>query len=215
MSSLLATLRPSGDFGDQSDLTVLPLEDGGVTDLLLFGWSPLVGGAGSGTVERVDLYARWSYYSTSGDQPDTNTLRLRFREGSGGSIRLAGTWAEDQSGIIYNAGPYSPGLSQSGAAWDWAKALTLELQMECQTSGSSTRFQSGAALYELWVEVWGTPSATAIDIMAVAAVSGDDLGVPLLAGDLSLGVSCGDAVTASLSAGDVSVNLTSGSDLEV
>ena len=149
--ALPVTLRPPGVTGDQSDATGIFVAN--FTGTELSAWTDNLGGSFSGTVTKIEIYARIEC-ATGDVGPATPILGIQFREGSGGSIRGTSTFtASDFNGTFIDYGPFAFTTDQSGNPWTLASVSTLQFRISAVFDDLGSLNLSEAGVSEFWVIV--------------------------------------------------------------
>jgi hypothetical protein len=222
MAVLLATLRPVGDLGDQSDATLVQRVAFNATTLQVPQTILAIGdlAAAPDGIEFLRFFARVGFFP-SGFGPLDPFAWVRWRLGAAGTLANS-----DPTNIPGGVGVYSEvsasidvPLDPDGNPWSLATVNNIRMAgafgvIDDQGSGESTTCQ----VTELWAEVWAPdpppPTSPHETEQITLAVDGDESATLAGEGDFALTLECGSSETLACE-GDLSITLQCDVDEEV
>ena len=197
MAVLLATLRPSGVLGDESDSTFVTDTKGDGTLVLpaiAVSLAPLV--AAPDGIAFLAFYARVSWWP-SGLGPLDPSITLRWGVGATGEVAsdvyFVPAGIEQFAEIPTPQVPPAPvGIGTQPNGLEWSLAAVNDLRVGCgfYCDSQGSEELSHCAVAEIWVQVWGNdpptpePEPGGPDVIRAAPLRSGHVGAVLAGGDL-------------------------------
>lgn len=191
MAVLLATLRPAGALGDQSDATWEMQTDGGAEGpvVLPFSWVPLAGWDVNGAPEFLRFFARAKWLAESQDV-ETPNAGPQWRLGSGGVTPFAIDGFSVGADIVDVLNSLDVTTGPGGVAWSAANINTLQMRLLAETDSLGSQVATDVYAFDYWVEVWGTANVVREIDEVTLACEGDQAETLACDGDEQVTLAC-------------------------